>query len=711
MALVASVLGALAGIATGLIPGIHVNTVTALLLAASASCASLGIEYSALLAFTCSLAISHTFFDVVPGLFLGIPGDETFALLPGHRLVKQGEGQTAVRLSVVGSGIGLVLGLGIFLAAPLAELIGDIEGAIRPWMFFVLAAISLILVVTDRRRGWSLFTFLASGVLGVAVFGSPLVAGGSDAPVNALFPGLAGLFGVAGLLFAIGTATGGADIPPSTKGTSTLGGSRIAGPGVRGGAAGLLVGLLPGLGAANAATLLLLMEQWRARLFGRTRVEQRGDAEDRAYLVTTSSLNTSEALFAIAALYVIGRSRSGASIAVEQILGGSVIRGDLTSIALSMAVAGAIASAIMWRVAPRLSSAFRAVHHISLNWSVIAFLTALTFFLLGLGGLTILVAATAVGVVPLLFGVRRAQLMGFFLVPAMLFYSEHQLLVVDWLSIGQRTAPMLPSITLPGILLAVGVAACAAFGVYAVARAASRRYRNTGSPARAASLGVAGLLVAASPLIVALFGRAYPEAIEASRIFAAPTAAEGRILRVIDGDTFDIASVCRRFRVRLKGIDAPEIRTAGGRAAREWAARQFSAHRITWYPLGVDAYGRLVGEIYLDDGTFVNEEIVRRGYAEANRENPSEHHARFLSLEGEARAAGLGAWNPSLAAPPAAPSPTVPPMPPEVARWDDNGNGRITCAEARRHGIVPVRRGHPAYPYMRDANDDGIVCN
>lgn len=578
-------------------------------------------------------------------------------------------------------------------------------------MFFVLAAISVILVATDRRRGWSLFTFLASGALGVAVFGSPLVAGGSDAPVNALFPGLAGLFGVAGLLFAIGTAGDGADIPASTTGTSTLGGSRIAGPGVRGGAAGLLVGLLPGLGAANAATLLLLMEQWRDRLLGRARIEQRRDEEDRAYLVTTSSLNTSEALFAIAALYVIGRSRSGASIAVEQILGGTVTRGDLTSIALSMAAAGAIAAAIMWRSAPRLSSAFRAVHHISLNWSVIVFLTALTFLLLGPGGLAILVAATAVGMVPLLFGVRRAQLMGFFLVPAMLFYSRYQLLLVDWLSVGQRTAPMLPSITLPGILLAVGVAACAALGVYAVARAVSRRYRNPWSPAPVAILGTAGLLVALSPLIVALLGRAYPAVPDVSRILAASAAAEGRILTVIDGDTFDVASVCRRFRVRLKGIDAPEMRTAAGRAAREWATRRFSGRAVRWHPLGVDAYGRLVGDIHLDDGTFVNEEIVQRGYAEANREHPSEHHARFLVLEREARAAALGAWNPVLAAPPASPSPTAPPMPPEVARWDDNGNGRITCAEARRHGIAPVRRGHPAYPYMRDANDDGIVCN
>ena len=45
-----------------------------------------------------------------------------------------------------------------------------------------------------------------------------------------------------------------------------------------------------------------------------------------------------------------------------------------------------------------------------------------------------------------------------------------------------------------------------------------------------------------------------------------------------------------------------------------------------------------------------------------------------------------------------------------LAKWDDNGNGRITCKEARRHGITPVRRNHPAYQYMRDGNNDGIIC-
>ena len=57
--------------------------------------------------------------------------------------------------------------------------------------------------------------------------------------------------------------------------------------------------------------------------------------------------------------------------------------------------------------------------------------------------------------------------------------------------------------------------------------------------------------------------------------------------------------------------------------------------------------------------------------------------------------------------------PTSTPQPGQgnpLARYDDNGNGRITCAEARNHGIAPVRRGHPAYQYMNDRDNDGMVC-
>ena len=45
-----------------------------------------------------------------------------------------------------------------------------------------------------------------------------------------------------------------------------------------------------------------------------------------------------------------------------------------------------------------------------------------------------------------------------------------------------------------------------------------------------------------------------------------------------------------------------------------------------------------------------------------------------------------------------------------LSRWDTNGDGRITCKEAREHGIAPVHREHPAYRFMRDGDGDGVVC-
>jgi len=42
--------------------------------------------------------------------------------------------------------------------------------------------------------------------------------------------------------------------------------------------------------------------------------------------------------------------------------------------------------------------------------------------------------------------------------------------------------------------------------------------------------------------------------------------------------------------------------------------------------------------------------------------------------------------------------------------YDTNKNGRITCSEARAHGIAPVSSEHPAYEHMNDSDGDGTVC-
>jgi micrococcal nuclease len=165
--------------------------------------------------------------------------------------------------------------------------------------------------------------------------------------------------------------------------------------------------------------------------------------------------------------------------------------------------------------------------------------------------------------------------------------------------------------------------------------------------------------------------------------------------------------------VRLIGVDTPETVSPGrpveffGREASAFAKRLLEGRPVRLeYDRGrTDRYGRTLAYVHLADGTFVNAEIIRRGYGHAYTRFPFRHLDRFRRLEREARAAGRGLWNPAASRAASSRGAGAGGL-----RWDDNGNGRVSCAEARRHGIAPVPRSHPAYAYMRDGDGDGVVC-
>lgn len=124
----------------------------------------------------------------------------------------------------------------------------------------------------------------------------------------------------------------------------------------------------------------------------------------------------------------------------------------------------------------------------------------------------------------------------------------------------------------------------------------------------------------------------------------------GTVSRVIDGDTFVLAS---GERVRLIGIDTPETvhPTRGvepyGRQASDFAKSLLGGKRVRLvYDVEPrDRYGRLLAYVYLPDGTFVNAELVKRGYAQMATFPPNVRHVEtFRSLQREAREAGRGLW-------------------------------------------------------------------
>lgn len=101
-----------------------------------------------------------------------------------------------------------------------------------------------------------------------------------------------------------------------------------------------------------------------------------------------------------------------------------------------------------------------------------------------------------------------------------------------------------------------------------------------------------------------------------------------RLVRVVDADTwiFDIDLGMRVWMhsvsVRAKGVNAPEMSTDEGRAARGWVVSWFAAHcpeqRFTLHTVldRQDKYGRVLGTVVAPDGHVLNDDLVVFGHAD-----------------------------------------------------------------------------------------------
>jgi micrococcal nuclease len=129
---------------------------------------------------------------------------------------------------------------------------------------------------------------------------------------------------------------------------------------------------------------------------------------------------------------------------------------------------------------------------------------------------------------------------------------------------------------------------------------------------------------------------------------------EGRVVRVVDGDTIHVRVGGRREKVRYIGVDTPETRKPGepvecfGKAASAFNARLVAGREVVLRTdvEPRDRYGRLLAYVRRrPDGLFVNAELVRRGFATILTIPPNVRHSReFLRLERAARRAGRGLW-------------------------------------------------------------------
>ena len=122
------------------------------------------------------------------------------------------------------------------------------------------------------------------------------------------------------------------------------------------------------------------------------------------------------------------------------------------------------------------------------------------------------------------------------------------------------------------------------------------------------------------------------------------------VVRVIDGDTVKLQT---GDTLRYIGIDAPETKhpkkpvEAYGKEASAFNQKLVSGQdiQVEFDVQQRDKYGRLLGYVFLPDGTFVNAELVKQGYAKVVTYPPNVRYSNlFRKLQAEAVKHERGLW-------------------------------------------------------------------
>ncbi len=129
------------------------------------------------------------------------------------------------------------------------------------------------------------------------------------------------------------------------------------------------------------------------------------------------------------------------------------------------------------------------------------------------------------------------------------------------------------------------------------------------------------------------------------------TDGSGIVTSITDGDTLRLEVDGAELRVRLTGIDTPEVHPeleCFGAEAEQALARLApvgSRLSFTYDRDPRDRYDRELLYLFTADGTFINLDLVAQGYAEAMLVEPNDRYVDDLRVaEGDAREAGRGLW-------------------------------------------------------------------
>jgi putative membrane protein len=405
-----SIFGICVGSVVGLVPGLHINTLIPLIMGMTFLFAS---PYY-LIVFIVSLTITWIFISYIPSIFLGAPQEDTsLAVLPGHRLLLEGNGYEAIKLTIV-SGMGSLI-VTLILVSIFSTAFSDFYAMLRPYIQYLIAIVVLFMIASEKKLKkilFATFIILISGFFGIITLSSNLVPS-----ENVFFPVLTGMFGLSTIIISINEKSK----IPTQKEDSNLHISKVdlLKSILLGSVAGTLIGFLPSIGVSQAATIV----QYLGRVEG-----------TRTFLATLSGIRISHEIVSLLSLYIIQIPRSGASIAIQKVLPELTFYDVLLMVGVICFSSG-IAVLITMFLGKRIPKFLVKLNYKYLSFSVIIFMSIMVFLMTGVYGLLIVFTSTSIGLLCAHLGIKRSHCMGVLLIPSILLFSGLNGIVLSFLGI------------------------------------------------------------------------------------------------------------------------------------------------------------------------------------------------------------------------------------------------------------------------------------
>ncbi|MFA5020261.1 MAG: tripartite tricarboxylate transporter permease [Candidatus Pacearchaeota archaeon] len=390
--LLAILAGIIAGTICGLLPGIHINLVGAVLVSSAVFLLNFASPIIIII-FIVSMAITQTFVDFIPSIFLGAPDEETaLSVLPGHELLKKGKGYEAVMFAIYGCIFSIPIIL--IISVLFIYLLPQFEKSINLFIPYILILSSIFLISHETNKIKALIVFILSGFLGIAVLNSN---------INQPFlPMLTGLFGASSLVIAIKSKV---KIQKQTISFQKIKKSKLLKPMIAASLSSPLCCFLPGFGSGQAAVIGASI----------------ANPDKKLFLTMLGAINMMGISLSFVVLYSIEKTRTGMAVNIQQITE-TITLNNLLTIILTICLVGIISFYLTKKLA--IISA-KYIHKINYTWLSILtliFISIVVLIFSGFFGFFIFIISASTGLYGILTGVKRINLMGCLIIPVILFY-------------------------------------------------------------------------------------------------------------------------------------------------------------------------------------------------------------------------------------------------------------------------------------------------